>query len=850
MTSLETIWPEWRIEEQLGQGAFGKVFRISREAMGHVSYAAAKVIEIPQDESEIRSLAAMGMDNNSIHFYLEDNARSIINEIALMESLKGANNIVAIEDYRLVEHQNSLGWTIWIRMELLQDLVSYQEQYPPSIAETVRVGIDVCNALVACHSIGVVHRDVKPENVFRSSFGQYKLGDFGIARQLETMTRAMYSQKGTQYYMAPEVMAGTEYGPNVDVYSLGIMLYRYLNDMRFPFMPPAPQAVTTNDVQSSFIMRLRGDKLPAPRNADAQLAAIVLKACEADPRMRYQTAAEMLADLKAWKPGVPAQNGNAGATQIVAPNGLIIGGSTLVDDPVPTVVAIPGSNQTLTSTNQSAMGINQTMTAASQFVSEKKKSRAPMIIAGVAAVLVLGIVCFVMGIGGIGKKDASSGAVGSEVSSRVTDDSSMLNSPISDREGSGSPEDDGLDGHSDDGNVDASTFYPQSVSETPTNYGTSPANIVNGGYTAYANGKTYYVCDSSDSSYGMDRVAIGSFEDGFFNSQLLYISDRIESSTGGYYGKEISCLHVTGDSLVFCEEYPVEVSEGTHHYYDIVKTSLDGIGRETLVERIDVDGCPNAHRDLGSYMWLDNGNIYYLDNGSLWEQPLSGGGREHVAEVGTSETCTVDDGLAYYTSDDGWTVTAQNLETKETLVVFESSWVEGAEDGALAALSVDAPKVASIVPVGDRIYYGICSSLYSSLMDACISVTRDGEDGQFELSMDTDGEDVEGVIGLNVCDGVIYIVVGGSFGKSGTYASGVQYDFSTDEYDETLLYGTVGDERIAGWITITNGRAFFETVESAGIISIVSVESSAEKPDRSSPWSVNLDGSDLRKSVR
>ena len=304
MISIDSVWPEWHVEELIGQGSYGRVYRISRESMGHVSYAAAKMIDIPHDESEVSALASMGMDNLSIRAYFENTAQGIINEIAVMESLKGARNVVSIEDYRLIEREDGIGWTIWIRMELLEDLVSYQLRHgAPSVGETVQIGIDICNALECCHGLGVIHRDVKPENVFRSKFGEYKLGDFGISKQMETATRTTFSRKGTTQYMAPEVAREEKYDRRADVYSLGMMLYRYLNELRFPFAPLPPDPVTPADMQESLLRRMGGERLPAPRDADEGLAEIVLRACEADPGRRYPSAGDLMRDLERWRDG-------------------------------------------------------------------------------------------------------------------------------------------------------------------------------------------------------------------------------------------------------------------------------------------------------------------------------------------------------------------------------------------------------------------------------------------------------------------------------------------------------------------------------------------------------------------
>lgn len=301
MANIDEIWPGWHAEQAIGRGACGTVYQMVRTEFGHTSYAAAKLIEIPQSAAEISALRDQGMDALSIKGYFEDTAKDVINEIALMESLKGAKNVVTIEDYRLLKHDDGIGWTVCIRMELLQSLADRYRDTSPDMDETAKMGVDICNALVCCEESGIIHRDVKPENVFVNKFGDYKLGDFGIARRIENASRSIYSQKGTIPYMAPEVVHGEHYDRRVDVYSLGIMLYRYLNKRRFPFYPPAPRQFTAEDVERAQLRRLNGEEVPPPVGADWQLAEIVGKACEADPSRRYQSAKELRDDLVAYQ---------------------------------------------------------------------------------------------------------------------------------------------------------------------------------------------------------------------------------------------------------------------------------------------------------------------------------------------------------------------------------------------------------------------------------------------------------------------------------------------------------------------------------------------------------------------
>ena len=300
---LSRVWPGWIVEERLGKGAFGQVFKISREVMGRRAERAMKVMHIPTNQSEAVSLAYMNMDDEQIKAYFEKTARSIANEYMIMESLKGAPNIVQVEEAELVPDDDGPGWTILIRMELLEPIRSYHKRVGyPDEKEVIRIGEDICSALEYCGMKHIIHRDIKPENVFRNEFGVYKLGDFGISRQLEH-TQAMYSRKGTVSYMAPEVYYGRKYDETADIYSLGIMLYRYMNRQRMPFVPTDTEELTPEILEEASGRRVSGERLPAPVDASPALSRVILKACDPDPMRRYRSAKEFKkALLKCLRP--------------------------------------------------------------------------------------------------------------------------------------------------------------------------------------------------------------------------------------------------------------------------------------------------------------------------------------------------------------------------------------------------------------------------------------------------------------------------------------------------------------------------------------------------------------------
>ncbi len=288
---INQVWPEWTEDCVLGEGSFGKVYRAKRMEFGRTFYSAIKVLTVPKSQQEVKSIRAQGMNDNEIYDYFRGLVDNLLNEITLMDNLKGAKNIVGIEDYKIIERQGEIGWDIFIRMELLTPFDSFVSNPEFSQKDVIKLGVDICSALEVCEQNNIVHRDIKPDNIFISRFGEYKLGDFGIARKLE-VTQANLSRKGTLNYMAPEVYKSEEYGASVDLYSLGLVLYTLLNNNRIAFLPAYPQPISYKDNEEALSKRLSGQPLTLPCNAGASLGQVILKACAYYPGDRYQSATE------------------------------------------------------------------------------------------------------------------------------------------------------------------------------------------------------------------------------------------------------------------------------------------------------------------------------------------------------------------------------------------------------------------------------------------------------------------------------------------------------------------------------------------------------------------------------
>lgn len=291
--SLNLCWPEWEIIEILGEGQFGSVYKCKKSCEGIEVFSAIKIISIPKDDNEHRSVISEGIDYSFSEEYYKSIVNDFSNEIRLMENLKGYSNIVSIEDFAIIKKENTVGWDVLIRMELLHALPMITNNLTLTEKEVVKIGIDLCNALEICYQQNIIHRDIKPANIFCNDTGVFKLGDFGIARRLEHKNDAM-SSKGTPAYLAPEVLIHNRYDSRVDIYSLGIVLYQLLNNNKIPFLPSLNEGeyVTYNDKRNAVDRRISGEPLPQPENASAQLSSVILKACEFNPDMRYNTPVE------------------------------------------------------------------------------------------------------------------------------------------------------------------------------------------------------------------------------------------------------------------------------------------------------------------------------------------------------------------------------------------------------------------------------------------------------------------------------------------------------------------------------------------------------------------------------
>jgi serine/threonine protein kinase len=187
--SYEPLWGAWKVVELIGEGAFGKVYHISREDFGKTYHAAVKMISIPESAQQLKSLRIEMSGDESVKAYCRSIAEDFSRELETLSKLQGHSNIVGYQDHMIVPAFGGVGYDILLRMELLESLTDHISKAPMTEQEVIKLGLNICSALEICSHYSIIHRDLKIENIFISSYGDYKLGDFGIARQLDRTDR-------------------------------------------------------------------------------------------------------------------------------------------------------------------------------------------------------------------------------------------------------------------------------------------------------------------------------------------------------------------------------------------------------------------------------------------------------------------------------------------------------------------------------------------------------------------------------------------------------------------------------------------------------------------------------------
>ena len=288
----EPFFDSWYVEGKIGAGRSSDSFRVTRIVGQNRQSQCLKVIHFPKSDLELHTAVIGGKFANERE-YLEHLEKKVRRNVEIMLRLRTNPYIVRYDDYEVRKVER--GFDVYVLMELLTPLSTSVRAGSFTPSQAAEMGVDLCRALEGFRSAGIMHTDIKPSNIYISSDGRYKLGDFGV----DLLTKEERSGENSAY-LAPELITSSGNAVSADIYSVGLILYQFLNHNRMPFYPPYPAPVTLSDRQEAFRRRMNGETVPAAESADAEIMRILKKALAYSPADRYREPGSMLLDLSRY----------------------------------------------------------------------------------------------------------------------------------------------------------------------------------------------------------------------------------------------------------------------------------------------------------------------------------------------------------------------------------------------------------------------------------------------------------------------------------------------------------------------------------------------------------------------
>ncbi len=258
-------WGRLEILERIGQGSFGEVFRAWDSKLDRE--VAVKLLHAGREQPE---------------------GAAVLKEARLLARVRHPN-VAIVYDADEIEGRVGL-WMEFIHGRNLEQALGERGKFDDR--EVTRIGIELCRALSAVHDAGLLHRDIKAQNLMQAEDGRLVLMDFGTGRELEETTGSSVDAAGTPLYLAPEVFNGAQATVRTDIYSTGVLLFHLLTGA-YPV-----RGATVKEVGQAHARGERLNLAARVPGVNKTLAAAIGRAIEADPSKRFESARDMLAALE------------------------------------------------------------------------------------------------------------------------------------------------------------------------------------------------------------------------------------------------------------------------------------------------------------------------------------------------------------------------------------------------------------------------------------------------------------------------------------------------------------------------------------------------------------------------
>ena len=268
------------VDRELGQGPNGTVYLVTRRM--DMRKLALKHIAIPASDAQTKALIYAGAvkDEAGAQRYYNTQVQEIKDQLLLLNGIQNGDNLLKYRGYQVDQKIVGVGFDVYLLSDYFRPLPEYLSSHSLTRVEAISLGLDLCSALEQLRSGGLIHKDIRPSNIYYGDSRHFLLGDLGVVRSEDLRYSTMPDQMITEY-TAPEVIPeDAPLSDTMDIYSVGMILYEIYNGCRFPVE------------EGETFVRTRED-LPAPEYADMTLTEIILKACAYNPADRYQTPGEM-----------------------------------------------------------------------------------------------------------------------------------------------------------------------------------------------------------------------------------------------------------------------------------------------------------------------------------------------------------------------------------------------------------------------------------------------------------------------------------------------------------------------------------------------------------------------------